>query len=130
MNSSNFISTVKSNIRVVNLLLFALTAFFWLLPFYSFYYYGYGGSISAFTYIFRVNFLGILMLAAPIFGLVYLFVLSGGKTSTQHAMYLGAAHLCGFILILLFGAWGFGAILSLLAFAAGAAANGIVLFTK
>lgn len=128
MNSS-FMNTVKENIRVVNLLLFAISAICLILPIYSFGYYGYGFSYSAFSLL-GVSFWAVFLFVAPIFGLVYLFALSKGKTRKQHALYLGIAHVVGIVVILWWRGFAFGAILSLLAYAAGAAANGIVFFNK
>ncbi len=134
--NSGFMTKVKENIRIVNLLLFALCAICWILPMYTFSsagYYGYGGfsfSISAFQWLFQVSIAAILLFAPPIFGFVYLFVLSKGKSRQQHAMYLGLAHAAGLLILIIMGAFGIGGILSLLAYAAGLAANGMIYLNK
>jgi hypothetical protein len=115
--SPNFVKQIKDNIRVINLLLFGVAALGWLL---SLLIYGYLLNYFLFNFI--------LQILAPAFGFVYLFVLSKGKTQQQHALYLGITHCAGLVLSFV-GLFGVG-ILSILAYIAGAAANGIVYFSK
>ncbi len=139
MNSSNFMNTVKENIRVVNLLAFALCAIFLILPIY--------GGASAISLLFSFSFWAIFLFIAPAFGLVYLFVLSKNKTRKQHALYLGITHIAGLALMFItkgmifsgsyygynvgaFIPFGFFGILSILVYIAGIGANGIAFFDK
>ena len=128
MNSS-FMAKVKENIRIVNLLLFAICVICWILPMYAWSYFGYGVSFSAFSW-FQFSAAAILLFIAPIFGFVYLFVLSKGKTRQQHAMYLGATHAAGLLILIIMNSFGIGGIISLLAYLAGLGANGMVYLNK
>lgn len=119
-----FTAKIKENIRSINLILFAVIAIGIVLSLL------YLLTNPFLSYFFGTWILSILLQAlAPAFGLVYLFVLSKGKTTKQHALYLGIAHAAGLVLGIISGIYGLGWI-TLIAYVAGVAANGLVYLEK
>lgn len=131
---------IKKNWKLINLVLYIVCAVCWIFPMYSLGVFGVGVSISAFTMLFEISILGIILFICPILGLVFLLAPSKNSPSTIYVLELIVA-VVGIILIfvtkgLAGGSYssllslGFGGILSVLCYVAIAVVNGIMMANK
>ena len=146
---------VKKNIRLINLGVAVVGIICMIFPFYGAGAFGItAATFSAFQMMFESGFIGIiagiLLLLAPAGILVYSFVLSGGKSQSQHAMILMVINVVGLVMIFIakiifasaasaeLGSYAsllsinlaFGAILSLIVYAAGIVCNVLTYLNK